>query len=126
MVSRDIQGQEVIVPVAPGSKADLFLRPSSKKVQGLTATVVSPIPNTVTAYSKTSEVVGDGSGDKKDDPVEQGDRPKLEDIEIVEPPIAKVDANGIPYWEYTVYVKNTSTNNAVDVDIERAKSGTQL
>lgn len=126
MVSRDNQGQEVIVPVAAGSKADLFLRPSSKKIQGV-ANLVVTIPNTITTstnpFSYSEGNKGDGSN--PEDPVEQGDRPSLEDIEIVEPPVKVVDVNGIPSWQYTVYVKNSSKNNAVDVNIERAKNGTQ-
>lgn len=119
------QQQDTVVPVIPGSKADLFLKPALKKELDKNTDIVQPL--ILVPFNGTSSYgSGKGSEENVKKPEDSEDRPKLEDIEIIEPPVAMVDANGLPYWEYTVYVKNTSTKKAVDVDILRAKTGTSI
>lgn len=105
MASRDSnQKDNPVVVVTPGSKASIFLKPSDRFISG----DVKPITNA--GSSKLSDIEFKFP-DRDDDGGESGggvDKPELSDIEIVLPPKA-VYKNGIMYWEYNVYVKNSSS-----------------
>lgn len=117
------QSQDALVVVAPNSAADLFMKPSSKQVQGSMKTLL----NNSNLAEANLYIAGTISGGNEDGPEEpdQGDRPRLEDIEIIEPPVAVIDKNGNLTWEYTIYVKNSSKSSigVKWVDAERSKDG---
>lgn len=118
------QDQESTLIAPKGSKAELFLKDSSKKANVRVSTIVKPnvdlLSGSLFGSGSDSDVAVGGKIPKL--PEDEADRPSLEDIEIVLPPTKVVDENGIKTWEYVVYVKNTSKKEAVDIDIYRSKA----
>ena len=120
--SKNPQSQDTLVVVAPNSTADLFMKPSVKQVVG---SIKTPVKNSDIIVDNTY-IAGSIGGKGTDfDEDTSSDRPRLEDIEVIEPPVAVIDKNGNLTWEYTVYIKNSSKSSlAVKwVDAERSKAG---
>lgn len=105
MIKRDSANQNnPVVVVTPGSKASIFLKPSDRVVSGERKSITN------SGSSKISEIefkYPQGKDGDSDSDI-GGDKPDLSDIEIVLPPKA-IYKNGALYWEYEIYVKNTSS-----------------
>lgn len=96
------QQDNPIVVVTPGSKASVFLKPSDRFISG----EVKPITNAGSSKISDIEFKFPGNEDDGDSGV-VSDKPNLSDIEIVLPPTG-IYKDGKLYWQYNVYIKNTS------------------